>query len=214
MEEITREEAAQNKTKFYIIVIILLLILFALLLLGFSFFKIKYSVESSKVEKGAGEEVRVLDDTGELSKPAGEFLDVVDWRELAKVLPDNVNGYQSSPVEGFTLVEEGYKTSRVIKNYTKGDRSVSITVFDTAQTKKHLEYTKSFYEVDSSYMYAKKIEIGGYPAQEQYLYAPKMGTTYVLVKDRFFVIVQGTIDSLSELRVFAERVDYATLGSF
>jgi hypothetical protein len=119
---------------------------------------------------------------------------VVNWRQLAVFLPDELGGFKANgKLKGATQSAGGMKVTNVDRSYSAGEQSVKIEITDAAYAPmlRAPFAMAAMIEEDSSEGYRKGTRIGGEPAIVEWKESSKRSTASVLVGKRFMVHVRA-----------------------
>jgi hypothetical protein len=174
--------------------------------------------ESSSVTIN-GEPKTVDEAMGEVRKALqgdGELKEVVDFRELKKLLPERVLKMDRTDYSGEKAGAFGMNMAVAKATYEEGDRRVEVNIVDFAGITGALMGMASWatVEVDreSDDGYERTTTIDGYKAFEKYNTSTKDGELNVIVEDRFIVSIDGNNLSEKEFKKVLEVVNIKKLA--
>jgi hypothetical protein len=137
-------------------------------------------------------------------------VDPVNWRELTPFLIEFQGWDAEGDAGGDSVSMMNFKISQAERDYSSGDRSMTITIVDGGFVPMvYAGFKMSMgFEVDSSEEYVRGVTIAGFPGIEQYTYGNKEAKVMVLLNDRFLVTLDGeNFDDSSGLIDIAKALD-------
>ncbi len=158
------------------------------------------------MEKALGELGKTL---GGISKD-GEKVQPVNFRELKKVMPDNIAGLERTSNTGETTGAMGFKVSTAKSKYVDGDQNIKVEVTDVAgfggallglASWSQLEVDK---ETDDGY--ERTTTFNGHKAYEKYDGKRKRGELKLLFNDRVVVQVTGRGVEMDDLKASTTKI--------
>ncbi|MEK7703655.1 MAG: hypothetical protein AAB426_01755, partial [Myxococcota bacterium] len=123
----------------------------------------------------------------------GAAVAVVNWRELAKVVPESVAGFTAEgELNGQTSGMGNMQVTEVTRHYKKGDKELRLEITDTSMVAalRAPFAMMAMINEDSSKGYKKGGSIGAYPGLAEWESQGKESHVAVLVADRFLVNVK------------------------
>lgn len=123
----------------------------------------------------------------------GTAVSVVNWREIAKVMPESVEGFAADgELKGETTGMGGMQVSEVKRRYKKGDKELRLEITDTSMVAalRAPFAMMAMINEDSSEGYKKGGTIGAHPGLAEWESKNKESHAAVLVADRFLVNVK------------------------
>ena len=142
-----------------------------------------------------------------------EPVDPVSFKELIEYLPKPPQGWRAEKPSGQTNSLGGYSISQVDRAYSKGNKSIKVSIYDWAFNS--ALYTPFLlateFSQESTEGYNKGIKIGDIPGREEYTYASQTGSLNLLVNSRFLVQIDGNNIEDTELREWWQRMDRQSL---
>lgn len=186
---------------------------------------IDYDVTDDQGEKSSGEVTINLDKPNEALneiskalegvdfniKKDGEEIEIVNFRELKKLMPEKIDGMKRKSHEGQTTGFGGMKLSTAEAAYRDGDRRLDLTITDTGGLGaalmgmamwKNLEIDK---EDDNGF--ERTTEINGHKAFVKYDKRNERSEISVLYNDRIVAVAKGRGISFSDLGDILEDLD-------
>ena len=138
-----------------------------------------------------------------------EPVDPIHFRELITLLPEAPQGWNAEEAEGETNSFGGYSISQASRSYTKGDRSIEVTITDWAyNTALYASFlVGADFSQESSQGYNKGIKIGDTPGREEYDYKSKDGKLTLLAEQRFFIEIDGDNIESEDLQQWWDAMD-------
>jgi len=183
----------------------------------------KMEQATKKMEEAAKDMAEGLKEGGEnLSesmKQMGEALagkvkvDVVDFRELKKVLPDKLRGMKRVSAVGEKTGMFGIKVSEAKAEYESNDgASIVIRITDLGGMKHaaavaKLGWTMGEIDRETDTGYERTFKYKGHPAREKYDNQAKDGQVEVFIAGRFVVEIEGSDVSMKELKRALDEID-------
>ncbi len=136
-------------------------------------------------------------------------VDPVSFRDLIDLFPEPPLGWKIGEPDGQTTSFSGYKISQASQTYTKGDRSIKLSVVDWAyNTGLYAPFLLSAdFSQESTRGYNKGIKIGDIPGREEYDFKSKDGSLSLLVEQRFFTQIEGKNIESKELQEWWRKMD-------
>jgi len=144
-----------------------------------------------------------------------ETVEPINWRELVPFLGDLPGWEAVDEAEGQTMSMGMYSATNVEREYTSGDKFLTIHIIDGALSKMAYAGFNMMrqYEVDTSDEYIKKVEIKGYPGVEKYEYESKDASLMLLVAERFLIEIEiSEAENTDEAKEVAEALDLEGLA--
>jgi len=148
----------------------------------------------------------------------GEQTEVINFRELKKLLPKKVAGLNMEDSEGETAGGMGFKVSNVEAQYSdeSSDKRIDITITDVGGATMALmgiaAWSSLEYEKDTDEGYERTTMIDGHKAFEKYYSANQDGEIGVIVADRFVVTVKGRQIEMDDLKSALNKIDLDDLA--
>lgn len=138
----------------------------------------------------------------------GKAVEVVDFRELKALLPEELAGLKRSSHSGEKAGMFGINVSTASAEYRDGDQSLEVSAVDVGGVSMALAGMASWASMEGDREtdtgYERTTMIGGYKAFEKYDKAGKYGEVSVIVENRFVLTVKG---SNVEEKVLAKAID-------
>lgn len=159
--------------------------------------------ESTDESDPTGGYVRQPVNYGSLSKSQ-----VVGFRELINFLPDQFGSYKlSSKPEGSTMKYGEFNYSLGGKNYSKGEESLRVSIFDYVFTGPLLEVYQNQYEYESTDGVTRSVDVNGYPGWFTANYNSGETALMLVVNRRFLISFNGENLDESALKTFAGNLE-------
>ena len=137
----------------------------------------------------------------------------VHFSVLIDLLPERTQGFsRDGKPQGSRYSTQGVSFSTGMKNYSDGEREMTITLNDylgaefyaNAQSAQQFEY-------ESTEGFAKSIEIDGIPGWVNIEYGDNDGTLFLYLEERFYATVNTTNTSEEELKAIASDIKLSRL---
>ena len=170
---------------------------------------------------------------GELKKALGsiagmaendstQLAESVNWKPLSKLLPESIDGMESSDLDGGTFKSasptnptEQYSYSSVSKTYKQDKKKIKITIMDSGYNQLLLAPFMMTYEYDGPKGYMKSTTVNGHNAKEMVDLKGddvKQSQLMVAVKDRVLVMFEGSGGvTMDDLKKQSDKIDYGTI---
>ena len=139
--------------------------------------------------------------------------EAIPFTELLGYLPDAPQGWTADEPMGETNSLGSYHISQVAQTYTKGDKKIKISIFNsTFNSALQLPLAlASMFSRESTAGYNKGIEIDGISGREEYTYDSKQGSLNLLVDNGLLVQIDGKNIEDVELREWWQLIDVQSL---
>ena len=136
-------------------------------------------------------------------------VEPVSFRDLIALFPNPPSGWKAKEPDGQTTSFSGYKISQASQTYTKGDRSIKLSIVDWAyNTGLYTSFLLSAdFSQESTRGYNKGIKIGDIPGREEYDSKSKDGSLSLLAEQRFFTQIEGKNINSEELQEWWRKID-------
>lgn len=125
----------------------------------------------------------------------GEKKEVVNFRELKKLLPESLAGMERTAHSGEKAGAMGFNMSTATAEYRDGDKEMEVAIVDFAGVAAAMMGMAAWASVEidreDQNGYERTTNIDGYKAFEKYDSQNRSGELNVLVKDRFIVSLKG-----------------------
>jgi len=156
-----------------------------------------------------------------------KYVKAVDWNELAKILPGEMEGMQTGDLDGGTFSmadpqnpEQQFSYSNVSREYTQGEddseKEIEISITDSGFNQFLLTPFLMTMEYDSPDGSMKSLEIKGQKAKmviDKEKGVMESSNLMVLVAERFLVLVEGNENiTMEEIKKAASMLDYEKLA--
>lgn len=142
-------------------------------------------------------------------------VEPINWKELVPFLKDLPGWEAVDEASGQTMSMGMYSATNVEREYTSGDKDLTIHIVDGALSQMAYAGFNMMrqFEVDTSDEYVKKVEIKGYPGIEKYEYESKDASVMLLVAERFLIEIEITeSENTDEVKEVAELLDLDELA--
>ena len=144
-----------------------------------------------------------------------EDKEPVNFREIKKILPESLAGFDLEKSEGQTSGAMGFKISTVKAEYEDGDGSFDLEIIDVAGIGALVTGMAAWanFDVDkeSDDGYERTTTINGYKAYEKYNQRRERGEINLLIEDRFIISLKGRGVSERQLRQALDDIDIRKL---
>lgn len=143
-----------------------------------------------------------------------EPVEPVSFRDLITLFPNPPSGWKAQEPDGQTTSFSSYKISQASQTYTKGDRSIKLSIVDWAyNTGLYTSFLLSAdFSQESTRGYNKGIKIGDIPGREEYDSVSKDGSLSLLAEQRFFTQIEGKNIKSEELQEWWRKMDQKRMG--
>ncbi|MEM6321752.1 MAG: hypothetical protein AAF960_29095 [Bacteroidota bacterium] len=145
-----------------------------------------------------------------------EDKDPIGFRDLKKILPNDLAGVDLEDTEGQTTGILGFKISTVEATYRDRDSDFEVKIVDVAGVGALVKNMANWseFEVDKETRngYERTTEINGHPALEKYDERREEGETSVLVDNRFIVTIRGEGVSERQMRRAVKDINFRKLA--
>ena len=125
----------------------------------------------------------------------GEKKEVVDFRELKKLLPEKIAGMERTAHSGEKAGAMGFNMSTATAEYRDGDKELEVAIIDFAGVASALMGMAAWSTVEidreDENGYERTTTVEGYKAFEKYNSKNKSGELSVLIGDRFIITLKG-----------------------
>lgn len=158
--------------------------------------------------------VLIIAGTNMAFSPVPQTTDVVNWRELVPYLID-VPGYEGEKPDGSTITMGEVKISQAERDYTKGEKSLTILIMDGSSM---LPLYTSWmamqnFEVDTSEEMIKKTTVEGFSGVEHMQFEDKEAELILALSERMMVQLTGeNYEDTKELKEIAGKLDLKKLA--
>ncbi len=150
------------------------------------------------------------------TKKDGEKVEVVDFRELKKLMPDRIAGMKQTSSTGEKTGMLGFKFSTAKAEYEDGDQSMEMSITDVAGigllTASMAAWTNMDMDRETENGYERTTRIDGHPAFEKWDGDRKRGELSVLVDDRYIISIEGRNVAEKDLRKAMDGINLNRLG--
>ena len=160
---------------------------------------------------------------GGTDKNAAKY-ESVNWKPLSKILPESIDGMESSEIEGGTFKTADpsspsgqYSYSSVSRTYKSDAKQIKITIMDSGYNQMLLAPFMMAYEYDGPQGYMKSTEVDGHNAKEMVELKGdevKSAQLMVAVKDRVLLMFEAKKGAtMDDLKAQSSKIDYAKIES-
>lgn len=147
-----------------------------------------------------------------------ETLPVVEYKDLKRVLPNDVPDYTTGEATGERLVTMGLMSSKAEVNFTavKGDGSLTLVITDTGSMRGLASLagkaiTASGYEHETDTGYERAFTFRDYEGFERFDTSTRTGSKSILVGHSFHIQVSGKSVPEEDLTLILDAIDYEAL---
>lgn len=145
-----------------------------------------------------------------------ESKDPISFREIKKMMPSSLAGFDLQDTEGQTTGALGFKISTLEATYEEDNDGFKVTVVDVAGVGSLVKNMANWseFEVDKEGKngYERTTTIDGHPALEKYNKRRERGEINILVENRFIISVKGEGISESQLQDAVEDLNLRKLA--
>lgn len=146
----------------------------------------------------------------------GEAKEVVDFRELKKMLPEKVVGMERTSHTGEKAGAMGFNMSTAAAEYRDGERELEVAIVDFAGVGMAMmglaQWSTVEIDRETDSGYERTITLDGYKAFEKYNRNTKTGELAVLVGDRFIVSANGRNMEEGDFKKAIDQLDIDALA--
>lgn len=150
------------------------------------------------------------------TKKDGEKVEVVDFRDLKKLMPDRVAGMKQTSSTGEKTGMLGFKFSTAQAEYEDGDQSLDMSITDVAGigilTASMAAWTNMDMDRETESGYERTTRIDGHPAFEKWDGNRKHGELSIFVDDRYIITIEGRNIAEKDLRKALDGINLNRLG--
>ncbi|KAA3635985.1 MAG: hypothetical protein DWP97_03735 [Calditrichaeota bacterium] len=148
----------------------------------------------------------------------------VNWKPLSKLLPESIDGMESSEIEGGTFKTADpsspsgqYSYSSVSRTYKSDAKRIKITIMDSGYNQMLMAPFMMAYEYDGPQGYMKSTEVDGHNAKEMVELKGdevKSAQLMVAVKDRVLLMFEAKKGAtMDDLKAQSSKIDYSKIES-
>ncbi len=144
---------------------------------------------------------------------------VIQAPALIALLPAAPPGWLADKPEGSTSTSTGFPLTTVGNVYVKGGAedapTTTINIIDSANNQQFQDATKAMWNATSNTPegYDKPVSVAGLPGFEHFANTGQTGVLWVICGGRFFVQVETTHQSASDLEAWLPRIDLKKLAT-
>lgn len=147
----------------------------------------------------------------------GQKGEPVNFRELKKLLPEEMDGMEITDQSGQTSGAMGFNISQAEVEFTGGDgEKIKISIFDTGgitmATMGLAAWANVTIDKEDSNGYERTTTINGFKAFEKFDTKRKRGEISIFAKERFIVKVEGREVDMEDLRDALSDIDIEDLA--
>ena len=147
----------------------------------------------------------------------GQESEPVNFRELKKLLPEEMDGMEITDQSGQTSGAMGFNVSQAEVEFTGGDgEKIKISIFDTGGIAMAAMGLAAWANVtidkEDSNGYERTTTINGFKAFEKFDTKRKRGEISIFAKERFIVKVEGREVDMEDLRDALSDIDIDDLA--
>ncbi len=148
---------------------------------------------------------------------AGSTDNLVDFRELKALLPEELLGMKRTASEGSKggIMGIGASTAKSVYKDEKGGKSLEAEIADIGGlggfAGMAFAWTNLDIDTENEQGYERTIKLGNRKGFEKFTKAGKLGELDVIVNNRYIVSVKSTGMDAKELKVALEKIDLAKL---
>lgn len=147
---------------------------------------------------------------------SGATKEVVNFRELKKLLPESMMGMERTEFSGEKAGAFGFNMSNAQAKYQEGDKRIEVNIVDVAGVSAAMMGMASWatIEVDreSNEGYERTTTIDGHKAFEKYNTRQKSGELNLIVSERFIVSLEGRNIEEGDLRKALDQLSINKLA--
>jgi hypothetical protein len=144
---------------------------------------------------------------------------VVPAPKLIVLLPGPPAGWSADKPDGSTSESGGFPITTVGCVYVQGDAdnapTATVNIIDSANNQQFQDATKAMWSATSNTPagYDKTVVVDGLPGFEHFTNADQTGVLWVIVGGRYFVQVETTHQTPSQLETWLSRIDLKKLST-
>ncbi len=167
--------------------------------------------EAGGVSAEPGSIGEAMDEMQKALQGDGEKKEVVDFRELKKLLPEKLAGMERTAHSGEKAGALGFNMSTATAEYRDGDTEMEAAIVDFAGVASALMGIAAWSTVEidreDENGYERTTTIDGYKAFEKYNGNSRSGELSVIASDRFIITVKGRNIDEKVFRKALEELD-------
>jgi hypothetical protein len=162
----------------------------------------------------AGTGIQTVGTTIPATRPPAGSVQAVDFNLMLPLLPNAPAGWTAEDPQGATLTMQDGAYSFASREYTSGDKRVTITIWDSAYYNiGGWDLWTQNYQYSSTEGYWRAGTVGIYPSWESYTQSSNSYSTWVGVSQRFSVLTTLDKGSKADLDTFVNAVNYAGVAA-
>jgi hypothetical protein len=180
---------------------------------------------AKSMEEAAGEMEESADDMAEAMKKMGEAMsggekvEAVDFRELKKLLPEELPGKKRVDASGEKTSSFGVNVSKAEAEYSNDTgETINIEIVDMGSMKgitafTSMAWTMAEFDRETDSGYERTTTYKNFKAFEEYDNESKHGEIQLMIAERFLVQVDGYDITMEDLKDALDRIDLKKLES-
>jgi len=141
----------------------------------------------------------------------GDKVEVVNFRELKKLLPDEIGGAERTDAKGQRNGMFGINIAQAEGKYRDGDKRADVSIVDVGgiglALRSMANWSQMEIDNESDDGYERTTEIDGYPALVKWNDRNQRGEIAVLVNNRFIVSIKGRNIDMDDLEEALDDID-------
>jgi hypothetical protein len=147
----------------------------------------------------------------------GQTSEPINFRELKKLLPEEISGMELTDQSGQTTGSMGFNISEATAEYTGDDgQRITLQIFDTggiaAAAMGLAAWAHITIDKEDSNGYERTTTINGFKAFEKYNTNSQNGEISIFANDRIIVKAEGRKVEMEQLRDILDEIDFDELG--
>lgn len=149
----------------------------------------------------------------------GKEVEVVNFRELQKLIPEKLDGYARTSKGGETAGAMGMTVSTAEATYEKDGRKVKLSIIDTGGLGMAMmglaAWTSVTVDSEDENGYERTGKLNGYKSYEQFRKNGGDSEVNVIVEDRFIIKAESSIqdeNQMDELKDLIKALDLSDLA--
>ena len=145
----------------------------------------------------------------------GEKVEVANFRELKKLMPEEINGMKRKSNTGQKTGAMGFNVSNAEAKFEDGDRRMEINIVDIggmgAAMAGMAAWTMVEIDKETENGYERTTTIDGNKAFEKYDSRRKRGEVSVILNNRFIVTIKGRNVEIKDMKAALDELDFDEL---
>lgn len=142
----------------------------------------------------------------------GEKVEVANFRELKKLMPEEINGMERKSNTGQKTGAMGFNVSNAEAKYQDGDRRMEINIVDIggmgAAVAGMAAWTMVEIDKETEDGYERTTTIDGNKAFEKYNSRTKRGEVSIILFNRFIVTIKGWNVDIKDMKAALDELDF------